>query len=186
MKHIKLFENYEYDSEYPGGMRDFEEKHIGTGKIKIGFCDHAGGHGSHPCIFSKYVLENFIDEFTDFGFIATYATDNLPEALICIYGNYNETGEDRDGWFIRPISSMVASKAMKLMGTDHKDGFYENEYQKGMEILEMLGYKGSISGIETITVIPNAKLNTIYWSDNPEHSHGYWKPPYKEITMSIS
>ena len=184
MKHIKLFENYEYDSEYPGGMRDFEEKHIGTGKIKIGFCDHAGGHGSHPCIFSKYVLENFIDEFTDFGFIATYATDNLPEALICIYG---ESGEDHpDGWFIRPISSMVASEAMKLMGTDHKDGFYENEKQEGMEILGMVGYKGSISEIETISVIPNPKLNTIYWSDNPEHSHGYWKPPYKEITMSIS
>ena len=68
---------------------------------------------------------------------------------------------------------MVASKVIELMGTDHKDGFYENEYQKGMEILRMVGYNGSINEIQTITIIPNPKLNTIYWSDNPELSHGY-------------
>ena len=173
MKHIQLFENYE--------LRDFEEKSLGTGKIKIGYCGYAGGQGSHPSIFSKYVLENFVDEFTEFEFSAIVSTNNLPEALICIFSE-NNSGQP---WFIQPISSMVASKAMKLMGTDHKDGFYENEYQEGMEILGMVGYKGSIDQLQTITIIPNPKLNTIYWSDNPE-SGGYWEPPYKEITLSIS
>lgn len=172
MKHVELFENYK--------LRDFEETSLGTGKIKIGFTGD-GGYGSHPSIFSKDVLENLIEPLTQFDFIATASTDNLPEALICLYDDNNP-----QGWFIQPISSMVASKVMELMGTDHKDGFYENEYQKGMEILRMVGYNGSINEIQTITIIPNPKLNTIYWSDNPEKSHGYWEPPYKEITMSIS
>ena len=170
MRHIQLFESYREN--------DFEE-FSGTGKIKIGFTGE-GGYGSHPSIFTKYGLDNFIDAHTEFEFIATSSTDNLPEALVCIFDdNYGE------GWFIQPISSMVASKVMKLMGTNHKDDFFEYG-QQGMEILKMVGYNGSMDEIQTLTIIPNPKLNTIYWSDNPENTHGYWKPPYKEITMSIS
>ena len=172
MKHIQLFENY--------GMRDFEENRLGTGEIKIGFTGD-GGNGSHPSIFSKYVLENLIDPLTQFDFIATASTDNLPEALICLYDD-----DQPNGWFIQPISSMVASQAMKLMGKNHIDGLWRIGEKEGMEILRMVDYKGSSEEIHTISVIPNPKLNTIYWSDNPEYSHGYWKPPYKEITMSIS
>jgi len=186
MKHVKLFENYE--------LRDFEEKSLGTGKIKIGYTGD-GGHGSHPSIFSKYVLENLIEPRTQYDFTETASTDNLPEALVCIYD---------DDWFIQPISSMVASKVIELMGTEHVDDFYKIK-EKGFEILRMVGHgfyeDGNnssssmrryleedmrIDEIQTITIIPNPKLNTIYWSDNPERSHGYWEPPYKEITMSIS
>jgi len=177
MKHIQLFENYE--------LRDFEEKFIGNGKIKIGYTGD-GGNGSHPSIFSKHVLENLIPR-THFGFTATASTDNLPEALVCIFDDDNP-----HSWFIQPISSMVASKVIGLMGKDHLNGFYENDYKNANEILrlvgynEMTGYNGNIDEIQTITIIPSPKLNTIYWSDNPEHSHGYWEPPYEEITLGIS
>lgn len=176
MKHVQLFENYFDSSE----LRDFEEKSLGTGKIKIGYCGYAGGQGSHPSIFSKYVLENFVDEFTEFEFSAIVSTNNLPEALICIYSD-----DQPNGWFIQPISSMVASQAMKLMGKNHIDGLWRIGEKEGMEILRMVDYKGSSEEIQTLTIIPNPKLNTVYWSDNPEEG-GYWEPPYKEITMSIT
>ena len=163
MKHLKLFESF-------------------NDEILIGFFGD-GGIGSHPAIISKLVLSKI--EEADCTFETTDTGQNLPESLLCIWDDTNELG-----WTIKGISNSLANQINSLNGTDF---YYPNMDESFMEdsgkqlLKSALGSAGypvkRLRDIRLVCIIRDVKLNTIYWSDNPEETHDIWDAPYKAIPL---
>jgi hypothetical protein len=148
-------------------------------QILIGFYGE-GGHGSHPLITKKENLllagfKNPADGYWSKGensFFQVLLTINyIPKALLATI--------DLDGWRMKPFT---IEEGISLFGTDkeyskyitHKDPLFA-QIEK-----EFPNTDGDGTGI---VFIPRPKLDFIYWSDNPELTHGYWKIPSIEKTI---
>ena len=163
----------------------FQPKH--EGDILIGFFSD-GGIGSHPAIIEASMLsaiDNSEDEFN--LFIATGSTNVMPEALLAVYSPDvpKSDGWYRDGWYIKGISNSLAQEIIESGGSDVYENYGDNHgndtvFEKAFGLAE---YPYDNSNVQILTVIPNVKLNQVYWSDAPEHSHSYWEPPYKAIPI---
>jgi hypothetical protein len=154
-------------------------------KVLVGFVGD-GGYGSHPTIITPLKLENLDDSYYFFPLLEL---DEIPEALLCI-----ESEENNDLWDFKPISNELAQQIMGISDTD----FYSNdeknsETKQAFEIAgidlgkirsgEWNGQKWEERVFKMFSVIPNIQLNSIYWSENPERTHGYWEPPYTIISL---
>jgi hypothetical protein len=128
-------------------------------KIFVGFA-FTGGHGSHPGILTPSEIEKMYDNF---GFEPLEEVKEIPEALLCIF-------DDDILWDIRGISNELAQK---IIDAGESDFYYEGD-EGFEEACELAVLKGN-SPVQ-IAVIKNIDSNTIYFSHNPEHSHGYWEP----------
>jgi hypothetical protein len=128
-------------------------------KIFVGFA-FTGGHGSHPGILKDSEIEKMYDNF---GFEPLEEVKEIPEALLCIF-------DDDILWDIRGISNELAQK---IIDAGESDFYYEGD-EGFEEACELAVLKGN-SPVQ-IAVIKNIDSNTIYFSHNPEHSHGYWEP----------
>ena len=128
-------------------------------KIFVGFA-FTGGHGSHPGILKDSEIEKMYDNF---GFEPLEEIKEIPEALLCIF-------DDDILWDIRGISNELAQKIIDSGGSD----FYYEGDEGFEEACELAVLKGN-SPVQ-VAVIKNIDSNTIYFSHNPEHSHGYWEP----------
>jgi hypothetical protein len=177
LKHVKLYEAFT----------------TGDGPFLIGFYGE-GGIGSHPSIFSESYLENSsyskheingIKSHWDIGeggFQETSKSGVLPDALICVFD------EDYQ-WDIKGISKSTAEEVMSIMGGDHASTYDGLDPDKIKEIIEMTGVYSGLPldrklDFETIiSIILNPQPNTVYWSDIPEETHGYWEPPYKPMSL---
>jgi hypothetical protein len=188
MKYIKLFENF--------GRTEQE-----LGPFLIGYYGE-GGIGSHPAIFTEsHLIESGWSNklpshliaatadtdskswtgTNDFqNFFVTDETPTLPEALICAF-------DENALWDIKGISRSAGQRIMKMIGGDTIDGFDANN--KGMvdEIVLDTGVFSEIPkenlGDKMITIILDPRPNTIYWSEVPEATHGYWEPPYEPVSL---
>lgn len=129
-------------------------------KIFIGFA-FTGGHGSHPGILTPSEIEKMGDD--NYGFESLEELSEVPEALLCIF-------DDDILWDIRGISNELAQKIIDVAGSDL---YYEGD-EGFEEACELAVLKGE-STVQ-VAVIQGVTLNTIYYSHNPEHSHGYWEP----------
>lgn len=128
-------------------------------KIFVGFA-FTGGIGSHPGILKDSEIEKMYDNF---GFEPLEEVEEIPEALLCIF-------DDDILWDIRGISNELAQKIIDSGGSD----FYYEGDEGFEEACELAVLKGN-SPVQ-VAVIKNIDSNTIYFSHNPEHSHGYWEP----------
>ena len=128
-------------------------------KIFVGFA-FTGGHGSHPGILKDSEIEKMYDNF---GFEPLEEVKEIPEALLCIF-------DDDILWDIRGISNELAQK---IIDAGESDFYYEGD-EGFEEACELAVLKGN-SPVQ-VAVIKNIDSNTIYYSHNPEHSHGYWEP----------
>jgi hypothetical protein len=128
-------------------------------KIFVGFA-FTGGHGSHPGILKDSEIEKMYDNF---GFEPLEEIKEIPEALLCIF-------DDDILWDIRGISNELAQK---IIDSGESDFYYEGD-EGFEEACELAVLKGN-SPVQ-VAVIKNIDSNTIYFSHNPEHSHGYWEP----------
>jgi|694.fasta_scaffold41434_2 hypothetical protein len=134
--------------------------------IFIGFFA-TGGIGSHPGIVTQSELEKL---HPDYCFNETEELEEVPEALLCIF--------DEDIlWDIRGISNELAQKIIDSGGSD----FYYEGDEGFKEACELAVLRGD-SPVQ-VAVIKNVDLNTIYYSHNPEGSHGYWEPDTENITV---
>ena len=159
MKHLELFESW---SGKPG-------------EISIGFVG-TGGIGSHPAVLSKSEKDRIESEGEDVYFVQTDSSNSVPDALACVFN-------DTDEWTIKAISSSAAKAAMEMIGGNHvdtdKDPGLTNRVARG------IGYRPTSRGDMTlITIIPNPKINTVYWSDVPEEEQSYWQPPFRPVPIS--
>lgn len=139
---------------------------MGNEKIFIGYFA-TGGIGSHPGIVTEFELEKLEDSYS---FWETQILEEIPEALLCIFdGNM--------GWDIRGISNELSQEIINTGGSDF---YYEGE--EGFEkSCELAGIKGE-SPVQ-VAVIKDVTLNTIYYSHNPEVSHGYWEPKTENLSL---
>ena len=174
MKHIQLFEQLYRPSWLPPEPKP-------DGKILIGYFND-GGIGSHPAIIEAGILPEIDKREKWNSFDTTESTDVMPEALLAIYSDAPNT-PSFDGWYIKGISNSLAREIIKLGDSDvyrcdDKDLFSRKAFD-----LAGYPYGDPRSDVQILTVIPNVSLNKVYWSDNPEDSHGYWEPPYKEISI---
>ena len=156
-----------------------------TQKVLVGFV-LAGNFNSHPTIITPSKLKNIPKNYNSFF---PLELDEIPEALLCI--QEQESGEL---WDFKPISNELAQKIMGVSGTDFYSNDEENsETEQAFEIAgidlgkmrsgEWNGQKWEERVLKMFSVIPNIQLNSIYWSDNPERTHGYWEPPYTIISL---
>jgi hypothetical protein len=129
-------------------------------KIFVGFA-FTGGHGSHPGILTSSEIEKMGND--NFGFEPLEEVEETPEALLCIF-------DDFILWDIRGISNELAQKIID----SGESGFYYEGDEGFEEACEIAGLNGN-SPIQ-VAVIKDIELNTIYFSPNPESSHGYWEP----------
>lgn len=159
MKHLELFESWSDQS----------------GEISIGFVG-TGGIGSHPAVLSKSEKDKIESEGGDVYFVQTDSSNSVPDALACVFN-------DTDEWNIKAISSSTAKAAMKMIGGNHIDT--DQDPSLTNRVARAIGYRPTSGGDTTlITIIPNPKIDTVYWSDAPEEEHGYWKPPFRPMTIS--
>jgi len=174
MKHIKLFEQLYRPSWLPS-------ENIPDGKILIGYFND-GGYGSHPTIIEAGILPEIDKREKWNSFDTTEGTDVMPEALLAVYSDRDDA-PGQNGWYIKGISNSLAREIIKLGDSD----VYTNDDKNpriAQKAFELAGYPyGNLSDVQILSVIPNVSLNKVYWSDNPESSHGYWEPPYKEISI---
>lgn len=178
MKNLRLFESFQEDSGWvrkgaflvPANRRRGKE-----GEVLIGFYSD-GGIGSHPAIVTPSMeeqIEKNPDQFKNFW--PTSFWSSVPEAIICIYNSSDE-------WMIKAIRGSIARSIMDKIGGDHITS--EDNLPLLNEIASMVGYRRSNrSDVTLISVIPKPAINTVYWSDNPESTHGYWEPPYEAIPI---
>ena len=129
-------------------------------KIFIGY-SFTGGHGSHPSILTDSEIEKMGND--SYGFWPLEEIQEVPEALLCIF-------DDDILWDIRGISNELAQKIIDAGGSD----FYYEGDEGFEEACELAILKGN-SPVQ-VAVIQSVSLNTIYYSHNPEYSHGYWEP----------
>jgi hypothetical protein len=129
-------------------------------KIFLGFA-FTGGHGSHPGILTSSEIEKMGND--NFGFEPLEEVEETPEALLCIF-------DDDILWDIRGISNELAQKIIDGGG---RDFYYEGDegFEEACELAVLVG-----NSPVQVAVIKNIDSNTIYFSFNPEHSHGYWEP----------
>ena len=167
MKHIKIFEDF---SRRGMGQRP---GFGGATKYLIGYFA-TGGYGSHPAVVTEEELESngWSESIPGSGswgnakhlmFQALTESTEIPQALLCIYDN------DRE-WKIDPISSQLAKSIYNAGGAED---YYVGArgFKEAKNMVDVNGW----NNIEILSVLPNVEVNTIYWSDNPEKSHGYWK-----------
>lgn len=155
MKHLKLFENFNNPQE-----------------VLLGFYTE-GGIGSHPAVFSPEVAMKMKE--LGLNFYVTSKEKELPKFLACIFN-------DNAQWDIKGIPHQIARSIEQ-----HSSEGYVSTAKDSLELVNkienMLGYPKSNKFSDTIiTIIPNPRLNTIYWSNAPEDEHSYWKPPYYGIS----
>jgi hypothetical protein len=167
MKNIKLFEAF---SGF-GGASKYLIGYFGT-----------GGYGAHPGVVTSDELEsNGWSESrpgsgawglpNGFYFDATFKSTEIPQALLCIL---YEGGEYK----IDPISKEKADAIYNVGGTP--DYFFDDfdlsapVHGEIAQIKKILGIDNQ-QEITAISVIQDIEPNTIYWSDNPEQTHGYWE-----------
>ena len=154
-------------------------------KVLVGFVND-GGIGSHPTIITPSKLKNLSNRY---HFSSSLELDEIPEALL-----YIESYDENDISNFKPISNELAQKIMGVSGTDFYSNDEENpETKQAFEIAgidlgkmrsgEWNGQKWEERVLKMFSVIPNIQLNSIYWSDNPERTHGYWEPPYTIISL---
>jgi len=166
MKHIKIFEDF---SGF-GGASKYLIGYFGT-----------GGYGAHPGIVTEDDLEsNGWSESgsgswvlpNNFYFQVTSQSTEIPQALLCI-------GSDESGdWKIDPITKQKADAIYNVGGTpDYIFDDFDMDAPVHGEMYKIKRIAGisDQEGITTINVIQHIEPNMIYWSDNPEQSHGYWE-----------
>lgn len=136
-------------------------------KIFIGYA-FTGGIGSHPGILTPSEIEKMGDD--NYGFESLEELSEVPESLLCIF-------DDDILWDIRGISNELAQKIIDAGGSD----FYYEGDEGFEEACELAVLKGE-SPVQ-VAVIQGVTLNTIYYSHNPEHSHGYWEPEVEHLSV---
>ena len=148
----------------------------GATKYLIGYFA-TGGRGSHPGIATVNELEKLgwtdrgngkwkhIEEGFDFY---GYEVNQIPQALLCVF--------DMDTlWYIKPITRQQADVIYNVGGSADYSEENENDFEKVLnDVLPGITDK-RFNNPATISVIRNVEPNTIYWSDVPEESHGYWE-----------
>lgn len=165
MKHIQLFEDFRLGAE-----SNFPAK---TG-VSLGYFSE-GGRGSHPAVMDAEAVAKIKGSGSGADFYVTETLDSLPQALACVFN-------DRSLWSVKGIPSSIANSIMSKIGRQTVDS--EQDFGLASEVADELGYGKLSSGdITLITIIPNPKVNTIYWSDAPEQG-GYWEAPYSAIPAS--
>jgi hypothetical protein len=152
------------------------EGSAGATKYLIGYFA-TGGHGSHPGIATVDELEKLgwtdqgngkwkhMEEGFDFY---GYGVNQIPQALLCVF--------DMDTlWYIKPITRQQADVIYNVGGSADYSEENENDFEKVLnDVLPGITNK-RFNNPATISVIRNVEPNTIYWSDVPEESHGYWE-----------
>jgi hypothetical protein len=152
------------------------EGSAGATKYLIGYFA-TGGHGSHPGIATVDELEKLgwtdqgngkwkhMEEGFDFY---GYGVNQIPQALLCVF--------DMDTlWYIKPITRQQADVIYNAGGSADYSEENENDFEKVLnDVLPGITNK-RFNNPATISVIRNVEPNTIYWSDVPEESHGYWE-----------
>lgn len=184
MKHIKLFEG-------------FQDTPMETPEsLLLGYYGE-GGIGSHPAILTQSELlrhgftqsiprhlialgdrrgkiwTHKVDEFKIF--IQTGTSSSLPGALVCAFN-------DDYLWDIRGISGDLGQEIIDMIGGDTITSFDYGEGEMVNQIEKMTGLPQTADST-IITIIPNPSPDTVYWSDEPEHSHSYWMPPYRAMSL---
>jgi len=165
MKHVKLFEDFG-SSNYGGS--------VGATKYLIGYFA-TGGHGSHPGIATADELEKLgwseqwggewqqMEE--GFAFYDVYEVNQMPQALLCVFDNDTQ-------WDIRPITRQQADAIYNVGGSaDYSEVNLEKVLNDVLPGITNRRYNAPAM----ISVLRNVEPNTIYWSDVPEQSHGYWE-----------
>lgn len=173
MKHIKLFESW-----------------MGQEKILVGyFAD--GGKGSHPAII-KESAKNLINQhpFGSLYFYETEVLSEMPEALLAIFDDSMQHSSSVNGWIIKGISNELANAIIASGETD----IYASDNPSSREAFALAGFEDLLDGkgdyaYSILAVIPNASINTVYWSDNPEGGGGklgtdYWETPYRATPLT--
>jgi len=163
MKHIKLFENFS------------------NGKILLGILANYGGYGAFPAIIDEEALKKIQQKCGDDAGWETYEELNkVPESLLVMFDDYA-------GWTLKVISKNLANQIINVGGKEEyfQEYFEVENDEKSQEEFEKAFFlatgesfpKPNPGGYISICVIQYPELNTIYWSDNPDYSHGYWKEP---------
>lgn len=173
MKHVKLFESW-MDQE----------------KILVGyFAD--GGKGSHPAII-KESAKNLINRHPSgyLYFTETEVLSEMPEALLAIFDDSMLHSSSVDGWIIKGISNELANAIIASGETD----IYASDSPTSREAFAIAGFEDLFDSKDPyaysiLAVIPNASINTVYWSNNPEGGGGnlgtdYWETPYNAIPLT--
>ncbi len=161
MKHVKLFEDF--NSSTPN-------------KVMLGFYAD-GGYGSHPGILTKEMYDKFEEnqsmKFPNHKYFeVTEELDFVPDYLACYFDDYT-------GWDITGVSESQVSKVREY---EIEDGINSEDPEFKMAA-NSLGFEDSSkNNFKMLFVLPS-ELNNIYWSDNPEQTHGYWEPPYELIPI---
>jgi hypothetical protein len=176
MKHVKLFENFKSSPWIRMNQNKPE------GDILIGFFAD-GGIGSHPAIIESSILPE-IDSKQKFNlFQTTESTNVMPEALLAVYSD-SPNAPGSHGWYIKGISNSLAREIIKLGDSDiYTSQSGDGDDMASQKAFDLAGYPYDVESVQILSVIPNVSLNTVYWSDAPEHSHSYWEPPYKAIPI---
>jgi hypothetical protein len=163
MKHIKLFESFGEAS----------------GKYQLGYFSE-GGYGSHPGILTEddlikngFVyrdnplfinLKSWVNQKDDFKTFTVIDTMNIiPGAISLIF---------EDGMW--NYSEVPVAEAERLISEIGGDTVYPRDGALYDEALSVIGFSGS-NQPESISFIVGPKPGFIYWSDNPEETHGYWE-----------
>jgi hypothetical protein len=164
MKHIKLFENFSNRKVYLGAFVNVDA-------------------GLHPCICDEEG-KNFLEEDgeeTGIGFIETEELDTVPEVLCCMFFGGSQE------WLIKGISKQEAKEIYDL----ESKSFYSSRNGKHSEgilnqAFSLAGEDIDVESMEltenSLTLIENPKINSVYWSD-AVGSKLYWQPPYSEISL---
>jgi hypothetical protein len=169
MKHVKLFEAWDQEMSEEGILLGF-------------FAD--GGIGSHPAIIEASMLSAIKNHPFNLYFETLEKLSEMPESLIAIYSEGSAL-PGYDGWTIKSASNDFANSIISVDGTDmyiKDDGSPSPETQEAFRLAGI--EEGLGKGLTILSVIPNVRINTVYWSDNPEHAHGYWETPYKVIPLA--
>jgi hypothetical protein len=147
-----------------------------------------GGHGCHPGLITSSMLriiQNSIKPDDSDYWWETLAEENkIPDALICFYEQDAEIETRVEG-----IDSKIANSIMSIFDGDHMSTYDEDDMLDDDKLLlvnKALIMAGFIEDGEeddimgSVSIIPNPKINNIYWSDVPDQNHSPWEPPYKE------
>jgi hypothetical protein len=147
---------------------------VGATKYLIGYFA-TGGHGSHPGIATADELEKLgwsdqgggewqqMEE--GFAFYDVYEVNQMPQALLCVFDNDTQ-------WDIRPITRQQADAIYNVGGSaDYPEVNLEKVLNDVLPGITNRRYNAPAM----ISVLRNVEPNTIYWSDVPEQSHGYWE-----------
>ena len=173
MKHVKLFEAWDQEMSKP--------------EILVGYFSD-GGMGSHPGVIDRESYDKIKSHPQGLFFTITEELQEVPEALLTVYYPDKE-------WDIKGISNELANQIIAVGGTDSYDNQDVNwvsgtatrsqeENEINRRAFELAGktYKAG-EEFTPLIVIQNIELNTVYWSNNPEQSHGYWESPDEVLSV---